>query len=397
MNETPVRAERVAAEEAAGEQQALARLLPLLIPVVAAGGAVLVASILSLGVARPTVVSAIGIGALLLAALLAEAYRIPLEALPDGYVSLAAVFFVGAAVLFGPAEATIVAVSVRATLDLAERRPAPRLLYNAGAYALSAAAAGAAAWWIESSSDTVLVLEVLLASAAYYVVNVVLVSAALSRLGDEPFFDVLPRSVYGTVLPFAIMSSGTLMLTILWDRSPLLSLALIGPLLAVALYQRSVHRALVATRLALTDALTGLGNQRHFQERLQQELDGAERAGRPLALCLLDVDALKSVNDRLGHPEGDRLLREVAGSLRHGGEAFRVGGDEFALLLPGCDEARALRTAEALLARIEPRLSAGVAVYPGCLAARSELYRAADDALYAAKGAGGNCVSLYRV
>jgi diguanylate cyclase (GGDEF)-like protein len=394
MIENPVRAERVAAE-AAGERQALARLLPLLVPVVAAGGAVLVASILSLGVARPTVVSAIGIGALLLAALLAEAYRIPVEGLPDGYVSLAAVFFVGAAVLFGPAEATIVAVSVRATLDLAERRPAPRLLYNAGAYALSAAAAGAAAWWIESSSDTLLVLEVLLAAAAYYVVNVVLISAALSRLGDEPFFAVLPRSVYWTALPFAIMSSGTLMLTILWDRSPLLSLALIGPLLAVALYQRSVHRALVATRLALTDALTGLGNQRHFQERLQQELDGAERAGRPLALCLLDVDALKSVNDRLGHPEGDRLLQEVAGSLRHGGEAFRVGGDEFALLLPGCDEAHALRTAEALLARIQPRLSAGVAVFPESVAARSELYRAADDALYAAKRAGGNCVSVY--
>ena len=77
------------------------------------------------------------------------------------------------------------------------------------------------------------------------------------------------------------------MLAVLWERAPLLSLALVGPLLAVALYQRSAQRALVATRLALTDALTGLGNQRHFYERLQQELDTAaeRRAGRSRSSC----------------------------------------------------------------------------------------------------------------
>jgi diguanylate cyclase (GGDEF)-like protein len=396
MDDNPVRAERVS-EEASGEQRALARLLPLFVPVVAAGGAVLVASILSVGVARPTAASFIGIVALLLAAFLAEAYPVPVETLPDGHVSLAAVFFVGAAVLFGPAEAAIVAVSVRATLDLLQRRPRVRLLYNSAAYALSAAAAGAAAWWIDGRSDALLVLEVVLAAAAYYVVNVVVVSAAMARWDEQPYFELLAQSVYWTILPFSIMSSGTLMLAVLWDRSPLLSLALIGPLLAVALYQRSVHRALVATRLALTDPLTGLGNQRHFQERLQQELDAAERARRPLALCLLDVDALKGVNDTHGHLAGDRLLQQLAGSLRQGGEAFRVGGDEFALVLPGRDEKPALIAAESLLARIEPlRISAGIAVFPTSVSVRSELYRAADDALYTAKRSGGNQVSVYR-
>ena len=394
MDDEPVRAERVT--EGADDRKALARLLPLIVPVSAAGGAVVVASILSVSVARPSLASVIGIAALLLAALLAEAYPVPVETLPDGYVSLAAVFFVGAAVLFGPAEAALVAVAVRASLDVFQRRPGVRTLYNSGAYALSAAAAGSAAWWIDADSDALLVLEVLLAAAAYYVVNVVLVSAAMARWGETPFFDVLTRSVYWTVLPFAIMSSGTLMLAVLWDRSPLLSLALIGPLLAVALYQRSVHRALVATRLALTDPLTGLGNQRHFRERLQQELDAAARVGRPLALCLLDVDGLKRVNDTRGHPAGDELLQAAAGSLRQGGEAFRVGGDEFAVLMPGRDESGALLAAESLLARIDPPLSAGVAVFPTSIGIRSELYRAADEALYRSKRGGGNRVSLYR-
>jgi diguanylate cyclase (GGDEF)-like protein len=394
MDEEPVRAGRVA--EGVDERKALARLLPLFVPVGAAGGAVVVASILSVSVARPNLASLVGIVALLVAALLAEAYPVPVETLPDGYVSLAAVFFVGAAVLFGPAEAAIVAVSVRATLDLVQRRPRVRLLYNGAAYALSAAAAGSAAWWIDADSDALLVLEVMLAAAAYYVVNVVLVSAAMARWSEQPFFELLTRSVYWTILPFSIMSSGTLMLAVLWDRSPLLSLALIGPLLAVALYQRSVHRALVATRLALTDPLTGLGNQRHFAERLQQELESADRARRPLALCLLDVDGLKRVNDTQGHPAGDRLLAEVAGSLRQGGEAFRVGGDEFAVLMPGRDESGALLAAESLLARVQPRISAGVAVFPTSVAIRSELYRAADEALYQSKREGGNRVSLYR-
>jgi diguanylate cyclase (GGDEF)-like protein len=277
------------------------------------------------------------------------------------------------------------------------------MLYNSGAYALSAGAAGAAAWAFERGSVGHLVLEVIAAAAAYYVVNVVLISAAIARWSREPFFSMVAASTYSTALPFAIMTSGTLMLAVLWDRSPPLTLALVGPLLAVALYQRSVHQTLVATRLALTDALTGLGNQRHFQERLQQELDRAEATNRPLALCLIDVDALKSVNDRHGHLVGDRLLIEVSGSLRHGGEAFRVGGDEFAVLLPDRTEDAARETAESLLARVtalqvhgeQLRISIGVAVFPTGVEQRNELYRSADTSLYASKRAGGNRVTLF--
>jgi PleD family two-component response regulator len=75
------------------------------------------------------------------------------------------------------------------------------------------------------------------------------------------------------------------MLAVLWQRSPLLSAALVGPLAAIALYQRSVFRELEAMRLALTDPLTGLGNHRHFHERLEQDLAEAEEQGIPLSVC----------------------------------------------------------------------------------------------------------------
>ena len=131
------------------------------------------------------------------------------------------------------------------------------------------------------------------------------------------------------------MTSAALILVILWQREPWLSLALAGPLLAIGLYQRSTFKAMQAMRLALTDPLTGLGNHRSFHERLQRELVAAEHDGTSVALCLFDLDDLKTINDQHGHPMGDAVLSQVASRLRQGGEAFRLGGDEFAVLLPG--------------------------------------------------------------
>src|ERR687884_502369 len=147
------------------------------------------------------------------------------------------------------------------------------------------------------------------------------------------------------------MASAALMLVVLWERSPFLSIALVGPLLAISMYQRSTHRALRAMRLALTDTLTGLGNHRHFHERLQRELQAAEEDAKPLTLCFVDIDDFKKVNDRFGHPSGDRVLSQVAGRLRQGGEAFRLGGDEFALLLAGHDDGMALAAANSIVER----------------------------------------------
>ena len=150
---------------------------------------------------------------------------------------------------------------------------------------------------------------------------------------------LIERTLGTTIVPFALMASASLMLIVLWERSPFLSFALIGPLLAIALYQRSTYRALRAMRLALTDPLTNLGNHRHFHERLQRELALAEEKSQPLSLCLVDIDDFKRINDRFGHPAGDGVLGQVGKRLRQGGEAFRLGGDEFAVLMPAHERA----------------------------------------------------------
>ena len=110
--------------------------------------------------------------------------------------------------------------------------------------------------------------------------NVALISLVVARAAGEPATPRIWGSLRTTAIPFSIMASITLILTELWPHSPLLSVALVGPLVAVALYQRSVHEALSAMRLALTDPLTGLGNHRHFHERLQTDLDRAQSAAR---------------------------------------------------------------------------------------------------------------------
>jgi diguanylate cyclase (GGDEF)-like protein len=100
------------------------------------------------------------------------------------------------------------------------------------------------------------------------------------------------------------------------------------------------HSALLAEEAhdSRHDALTGLPNRRAYEERLRHELARSRRYGHPLALCLFDLDGFKAVNDDLGHPAGDAVLRAVAESIRNSracDEGFRVGGDEFAILFPG--------------------------------------------------------------
>jgi diguanylate cyclase (GGDEF)-like protein len=178
----------------------------------------------------------------------------------------------------------------------------------------------------------------------------------------------------------------------------------VGPLLAIALYQRSTFKAMRAMRLALTDPLTGLGNHRSFHERLQRELAVAEAEHTPLALCLVDLDDFKTINDRFGHPVGDLVLGQVASRLRQGGESFRLGGDEFAVLLPRQDERQAAGVAHSIVERVAAldisgvgsiTVSAGVATYPTQGTGRDELIRLADSALYWAKEDGKNRVRAY--
>jgi diguanylate cyclase (GGDEF)-like protein len=153
--------------------------------------------------------------------------------------------------------------------------------------------------------------------------------------------------------------------------------------------------------LARTDPLTGAANGRTFYEQAEYEARRCQRTGRPLTLAYLDVDNFKAVNDRLGHPAGDELLREVALVIREQARAddlaARLGGDEFALLLPGTDAAGAEvalgRLREALLRRAAARgwpvtFSVGAATFPRPLADVDALVRYADGLMYRVKRAG---------
>jgi len=348
----------------------------------------------------------ISLAALTAAATLAERFPVPINAETGGGVlSLTFVFAVAAIVLFGWAAGALLLLAATAIVQLAQHRPLQRIAFNVAVLALVALAAGLLIAPIHGQSVGAVVARVVLAATADNVVNIVLISAAIALSSGQPYLQLMRTHIRATIVPFAFMASASLMLVVLWERSPVLSVALVGPLLAIALYQRSTHRALRAMRLALTDPLTGLGNHRQFHERLQRELLRAEEQASPLTLCFVDIDDFKKINDRFGHPSGDRVLSQVGARLRQGGEAFRLGGDEFALLFVDHDEGMALAAADSIVERIATvdfehigtvTVSAGLATFPMQGHGRDELIRLADSALYWAKEHGKNRVRLYR-
>lgn len=141
--------------------------------------------------------------------------------------------------------------------------------------------------------------------------------------------------------------------------------------------------------LSATDNLTGLYNQRCFLERLTQEVQRARRQRQKLSMVLIDLDGFKAVNDTKGHLAGDTLLKAFAAVLEKGirqqvDTAYRYGGDEFMLILPGQSAPKALKVTERLAALTPIGFSFGVSSFPrfGSLA---ELMRAADRLMYRMK------------
>jgi diguanylate cyclase (GGDEF)-like protein/putative nucleotidyltransferase with HDIG domain len=381
------------------------RLLLLVAPVCGVGLVIAAAAAVSFATAPHSLSELAGTLAFLAASTVASRYPVPIEGAESGGVTLSFVFGTSGIVLFGWDAGILIAFAAPATMQLIEHRPLERVAYNASVFAIGAAVAAALVALIDGSGTQHLVAQVGVSAAAQYSLNLVLVSGAVARSARRPFGALVGSSSRATIVPFTLMASAALMLVVLWQRSPLLSAALVGPLLAISLYQRSAHQALRAMRLALTDPLTNLGNHRSFHERLQRELTRAEGRGVPFTLCLIDIDDFKRVNDLFGHPVGDSVLARVGARLRQNGEAFRLGGDEFALLLPARSGNEALSVAETVLARIASleldevgsvTASAGVASFPLQAFDRDELIRLADSALYWAKEHGKNRVHLYR-
>jgi diguanylate cyclase (GGDEF)-like protein len=161
--------------------------------------------------------------------------------------------------------------------------------------------------------------------------------------------------------------------------------------------------------------LTGLLNARAFDRRLEQEIARAKRTGEPLSLMMFDLDGLKTINDAFGHETGSRALRRmgdiVRRSMRLTDVSARVGGDEFALIVPGAGRDETLKLAERIraqvaedLSRIAPGVDAGTTSIGIASCGAFEpvptpgaLTRAADSALYEAKRTGRNRVVVGRL
>ncbi|MFI5027450.1 MAG: diguanylate cyclase domain-containing protein [Solirubrobacterales bacterium] len=189
-----------------------------------------------------------------------------------------------------------------------------------------------------------------------------------------------------------------------------LGLSLATVLGALVLVWSRGERMRELQRQAHQDALTGLKNRRRFEEDLHIELARSRREGATAALLMLDLDNFKRVNDTLGHPIGDRVIEEVAGILDHRTRETdvlaRVGGDEFAIVLPHCDAAEARSVADTITTAIRehvpqpvgvPQITAsiGIALFgAGTEATFDSVLAEADAAMYAAKQAGRDGVRL---
>lgn len=160
--------------------------------------------------------------------------------------------------------------------------------------------------------------------------------------------------------------------------------------------------------VSVTDALTGLFNQRYLSERLPAEIERATQYGGRVSLLMMDADTLKQVNDRYGHDRGDQLIRGIADVLREhiriGDTAIRYAGDEFLVILPDATEeqARAVgeRIRQAVLGLniaedIPCSISMGVSTFPDCASNQEELVKHADAALYESKRSGRNRLTVY--
>lgn len=161
--------------------------------------------------------------------------------------------------------------------------------------------------------------------------------------------------------------------------------------------------------MATVDSLTSLYNRRYFDLKLIEEAGKADREKQDLSLMMIDFDNFKRYNDSYGHQTGDKLLQEVASiisnSLRRSDMVFRYGGDEFAVLVPGCNIIKAEEIAKKFVTKVSDTqftssdgnpldgitISCGVANYGGNL---DDFMTAADKCLFAAKEAGKNCVTI---
>jgi len=191
-----------------------------------------------------------------------------------------------------------------------------------------------------------------------------------------------------------------------WKGSEVQLVAAIADQVAIAITH--AHLFAQVKHQAITDGLTGLYNHIHFKNRLAEEVKLAVRKGTTCSLLMIDLDKLKQINDKFGHPVGDTAIRQIAAILktllRSGDVAARYGGEEFAVILPETSLLEAALIADRLCSQIRntaiPVLgritaSIGAASFPKHASDMAELVEKADKALYVAKNSGRDQVRIY--
>jgi diguanylate cyclase (GGDEF)-like protein len=224
-----------------------------------------------------------------------------------------------------------------------------------------------------------------------------LVTGIVPASGGFPTRVVNALAVYiGLIMIFVALVTGAAL------ASPPILILPLFTLVSITLTSTAIRLASIDhRRAAVVDGLTGLRNRTALAERTVELEEQTAETGEPVALVVLDVDRFKLVNDLYGHQAGDRVLTQLARLLDGRGDAFRLGGDEFIVVLPGCTAHDAVHIGEGIAAavRAEPladvpvSVSVGVAASaPGTALRFGRVFAAADSALYTAKRNGRDAV-----
>jgi diguanylate cyclase (GGDEF)-like protein len=291
--------------------------------------------------------------------------------------------------------------------EIAKRKPVWKIVFNTGQY-VGCLAVSALILWLAGLRPTPThpsgdidahTLLVMAASwAAYFLMNLAMVATAISlRTGTRWWDDFVDDIDYYAITTFAVLALSPVVVVVTkasWGLIPLL-------LLPLFLVYKTASISLEKEHAAMHDALTGLANRKRLIEMMALAGEEAERTGSAVALCLLDLDRFKEINDTLGHHTGDRLLEiaanRLARAVRPEDTVARLGGDEFAVLLTEVKgPADALEAAERIRALLsEPfhldgmalqvETSIGVALHPEHTDSVPRLLQLADVAMYQAK------------